>query len=250
MTTNTRWRAKLAFRKGLLKAAVARRDHYDSWLASARKRDAHPRGWILKARDRAEADVRLRQEQIADAERVLARHPATDTAKVSIARPSEQIITSVRNQSARSTQPAVIVLHSTESTNRPGTGDLAAVVGWFNNPASQASSHVIVDNEGNAAQCVPDERKAWHVSSYNSLALGIEQIGQASQSGTSWTPQQIKKTAQYIAYWSKKYGIPITHSTKRGVCMHSDLGAAGGGHHDPGANYPFALVLQMARNLT
>jgi hypothetical protein len=33
------------------------------------------------------------------------------------------------------------------------------------------------------------------------------------------------------------------------VCQHSDLGAAGGGHHDCGPGYPFDRVLAMARDL-
>jgi hypothetical protein len=28
--------------------------------------------------------------------------------------------------------------------------------------------------------------------------------------------------------------------------MHSELGTFGGGHHDPGSNYPIALVITMA----
>lgn len=152
----------------------------------------------------------------------------------------------VRNQSSRNGQtPRIIVVHSTESHERPGSADLAAIGAWFDNPTAQASSHVCTDADGTSARYVPDIAKAWHVANFNSQALGIEQIGQAAQG--KWAKAELKETARWIAYWSRKWGIPITHSTTRGVCRHSDLGAAGGGHHDPGAGYPLSYVLRKAR---
>ena len=82
---------------------------------------------------------------------------------------------------------------------------------------------------------------------YNSKALGIEQIGYATQ--TSWPDAQLRTVAQYVAYWSQKYDIPLVQSTTRGVCQHKDLGAAGGGHTDCGPSYPFDRVLKMAREM-
>lgn len=164
-----------------------------------------------------------------------------------VKRPTEKFRRSVYNQSSRNgVKPKVIVLHSTESHNRPGTSDLESIASWFNNPAAGSSSHVVNDAEGFSAQLVPDSRKAWTQAAYNPQSLSVEQIGFASQS--SWPLAQLRNTAKYIAYWSKKYGIPITSSTTHGVTLHSRLGAAGGGHHDPGNNYPFERVLELARD--
>jgi N-acetyl-anhydromuramyl-L-alanine amidase AmpD len=135
----------------------------------------------------------------------------------------------------------------------PGDADLKAIGSWFNNPAAQASSHVCVDAEGRSAQYVPDERKAWHVVNYNSVALGIEQVGFATQ--RFWPEAQVKKAAKYCAYWSKKYEIQldmrgVTNEGRvvlPGVLTHADLGALGGGHHDPGDFYPMEKLLHMAR---
>jgi peptidoglycan hydrolase-like protein with peptidoglycan-binding domain len=155
----------------------------------------------------------------------------------------------VRNQSSRNgIRPRVIVLHTTESHNSAGAGDLLALADWFDNPNAQASSHIGNDAEGNDIRMVPDERKAWTQAAFNSLALSIEQVGQADQG--SWPVPQLDNTAKWVAHWSRKYGIPLTHSTSNGVCQHSDLGAAGGGHHDCGPDYPFATVLQLARQHT
>lgn len=177
--------------------------------------------------------------------------------RLPVRRPYERLSTNVRNQSSRNgVKPRLIVLHSTESHNRPGVGDLASITSWFDNPAAQASSHVLVDNEGISAKCVDDQAKAWTQSMFNSVSLSVEMIGFASDSQAQWLMNdraQLKKTAKYVAYWSKKYDIPIRKAkisggtvTQSGVIRHMDLGQAGGGHHDPG-NFPFTALLVVAQ---
>lgn len=153
----------------------------------------------------------------------------------------------VTNQSARASwPPRIIVLHSTEGADVKGDGDLIGLGGWFSNPAAQASSHVATDADGNSARYVKDRRKAWTCAAFNSVSLNIEQVGRAAQ--TSWSDAQYRETARWIAVWSRYYGIPIRRSTSRGVCFHSDLGLAGGGHHDPGSGYDLAKVLKYAKH--
>lgn len=170
-------------------------------------------------------------------------------------RPDVVIRLTVVNRSARSVaKPRIIVLHSTESGQLPGKNDLASVVAWFNNPLAQASAHVITDADGTSARCVPDDEKAWACAGFNSLSLNVEQIGFASQG--RWADAELRETARWIARWSRKYGIPIQRGavaganvTRAGVLLHSELGAVGGGHHDPGPNYPVARVLRMASEI-
>lgn len=168
--------------------------------------------------------------------------------------PTDRVVRHVRNQSTRhGTKPVLIVLHDTEGANIKGIRDLQGLGDWFDNPAAQASSHVATDGEGNSARYVDDDLKAWHVAFYNSLSLGIEQVGFASQK--TWPAAQLHETARWIARWSELYGIPIRQGRasldgriiKSGVVRHSDLGNLGGGHHDPGDGYPFADVLALAR---
>jgi hypothetical protein len=152
------------------------------------------------------------------------------------------------NQSSRNgMKPRIIVLHTTEGHNRAGLSDVQGLVSFFGNPNSQVSSHIVNDGEGHDARIVPDDRKAFTQKAFNSIALSIEQIGFASQS--EFPEAQLRNTAQWIAHWSKKFGIPITHSTTHGVCQHKDLGIEGGGHHDCGPNYPLGRVLAMARSM-
>lgn len=175
-----------------------------------------------------------------------------------VRRPYERIKANVVCQSSRGgVKPRLIVLHTTESHNRPGNSDLQAIVDFFNVRSTEASSHVIVDGEGRSAQCVPDEKKAWTQAYFNPWSLSIEQIGFAATKNAVWKKEyrnQLRKVAQYIAYWSKKYDIPIrkgqtsgSRIVKSGVVTHSSLGLTGGGHSDPGVNYPAPLVRALAR---
>ena len=161
------------------------------------------------------------------------------------------------NQSERSVAtPTILVLHSTESHDVPGSvSDLRGLGDWFAQTAAQASSHVGVDDDGNSARFVRDAKKAWTCVSFNSVSLNIEQIGFASFGWTKWRKRwrQIRESARWIALWSEGYDIPIRRGavsgstvTRSGVLTHADLGEAGGGHHDPGP-YPMKRVLFLAR---
>ena len=171
--------------------------------------------------------------------------------------PNVVIREDVCNQSTRhGTKPCLIVVHSTESSNVGHSAtDLRAIVNWFDNPAAQASSHVVTDADAQSARCVNDSAKAWTQSFYNPWSLSIEQIGRASQS--SWPSSQVEETARWIALWSERHKIPIRKGlvtkdgriTRTGVVRHSDLGNLGGGHHDPGAGFPLHECLQIARRI-
>jgi N-acetyl-anhydromuramyl-L-alanine amidase AmpD len=149
------------------------------------------------------------------------------------------------NHSIRDARIDGVVLHSTEGKNVHGLGDLRGLGNWFGSSASQVSAHVATDGDGLSARFVEDVLKAWHCGVYNSRKLGIEQVGQASQ--TTWSRAELHETARWIAYFSRKHDFPIQHSVQTGVCRHSDLGEAGGGHHDPGPHDPLDRVLKLAR---
>jgi len=152
----------------------------------------------------------------------------------------------------------MVVIHTTEGSNVPNSiSDLEGLAGWFDNPASQASSHVGNDGDGNDSRMVPDEEKAWTCSGANPFTLNIEQIGFASTTRNDWYtkyPHQLANTARWIAYWSIKFGIPVRRGVapfgvlvRSGVASHKQLGLSGGGHWDPGPAYPMRYVLLLAR---
>jgi N-acetyl-anhydromuramyl-L-alanine amidase AmpD len=170
-------------------------------------------------------------------------------------KPSVVEIVTSPNQSDRSAPIQLIVLHSTESHNYPNSeNDLRGVASWFANPSAQVSAHVVVDADGNSISCVDAKRKAWHCLSYNSVALGIEQVGFAAQD--KWDRDEWLEACRWIAQWSHEYGIPIRRAItaggrviRKGITTHAKLGTNGGGHTDPGPRYPLGKVLKHARKI-
>ncbi len=159
------------------------------------------------------------------------------------------------NQSSRNgATPRLITIHSTESENRPGVSDLQATAGWLCSTPAAASSHVIVDADAQSARLVSDSRKAWTQAWFNPWCLSIEQIGRAAQK--EWERDELRETARWVARWSLMHDIPPYKAKvdlasgrilRAGVIRHSELGARGGNHHDPGAGYPMDKMLALAR---
>lgn len=160
------------------------------------------------------------------------------------------------NQSSRwGRRPVLIVLHTSEAPNIRGLRDLRELGALFSRRSAQVASHVANDSEGNDARFVADERAAWHAAGWNSISLGIEQVGYASQSRRVWLGRraQLLNTAEWLAFWSRKYSIPLQRGqvsggqvTRRGVVFHSQLNPRT--RTDPGAGYPLDVVLEMARD--
>jgi hypothetical protein len=171
--------------------------------------------------------------------------------------PNVVIRENVCNQSARGgADLRLIVVHSTESLNVPDSArDLRGIANWFDDPSSQASSHVVTDADGQSARLVPDDRKAWTQAFYNPWCLSIEQIGRAAAG--HWADAEVEESARWIAMWNERHGIPIRKGavtrdgriTRSGVIRHSELGSLGGGHADPGADFPLAECLRIARRI-
>lgn len=166
----------------------------------------------------------------------------------------------VRNQSERRGPILAVAVHSTESADLPGTtDDLRSIRNWFDNPASQASSHLGIDGAGNTELWVHSEKKAWTIGAANSWTLNIEFVARAAQSASQWEEAQIKAGARWLAYWAHKYRIPIQHArcnsvhgqcvcVTPGVLRHSDVTAAGfGTHTDPGPAFPMDDFLDKGR---
>jgi hypothetical protein len=187
---------------------------------------------------------------------------AKERKKHNSAAPRPELTVNVVNQSSRNNaaKPRLIVLHTTEGHDRPGVEDLRGLIALFNDRKNETSSHVGNDQEGNDSRMVPDSQKAFTQAGFNSVSLSIEQIGFARFSRDEWLRQrsrQVDNTAAWIAFWSTKHAIPIRHARvdaagrvmQPGVIRHSELGALGGGHSDPGAGYPFEDVLERARRM-
>jgi len=149
----------------------------------------------------------------------------------------------------------LIVVHTTEGfTGQNGMYDCAV---YFQGPVG-ASSSVVADNyhPGHVCESVTRSKAAWTQCNYNSVSVSIEQCAYASWSRDTWLNTKsdlLRNTAQWIAEESAALGIPIVKLSasqaqggSKGICGHSDLGSYGCGHSDPGAGYPWDIVLQWA----
>lgn len=164
----------------------------------------------------------------------------------------------VRNQSERHSPILAIAVHSTESNNIPNSiADLRGVGNWFDNVASDASSHIGIDRDANSELWVHSDKKAWTILDANPFTLNIEFVAFAAQAKNLWVEDQLKEGAKWAAYWCVKYGIPAQRGmvrnvhgqcvcTKKGIITHLDVTAAGfGTHQDPGPNFPMVRFIEL-----
>lgn len=171
--------------------------------------------------------------------------------------PTTKLKTNVVNQSTRTAPIKLIVIHTAEYPNKPGIADLEWIADFFDNPSVQASSTIATDGQGNTARLMSDKAKPWTQAAYNSYSLSVENIGYSRTTREEWFDKyhkQLAANAKWIAYWSIKHKIPIRRAwtvgggiQRSGVATHKQLGAAGGGHGDPGRGYPIKYVMKLAR---
>jgi N-acetyl-anhydromuramyl-L-alanine amidase AmpD len=166
----------------------------------------------------------------------------------------------VQNQSERRGPVLAVAVHDTESLDIPHSSlDVRAIRNWFDNPKSDASSHIGVDGDGRSEVWVRSNRKAWTIGAANSFTTNIEFIGRASQRPVEWEDEQIRMGAAWTAYWCVKYGIPAQRGvvrninglcvcTKRGIITHKQVTDAGfGSHTDPGPAFPMDLFIRRVQ---
>jgi N-acetyl-anhydromuramyl-L-alanine amidase AmpD len=122
-----------------------------------------------------------------------------------------------------------IVVHDTE-------GSYAGAVAWFAQKISQVSAHLVMrEDGGEVTQCVALDANAWAVCAYNRQTISIEGAGsEANGFSDAWWATM----ATLVAWLLHRYDLPCREAASGvgdGFCSHADLGAAGGGHHDPAA---------------
>jgi N-acetyl-anhydromuramyl-L-alanine amidase AmpD len=155
----------------------------------------------------------------------------------------------------------LVVIHTAE-----GARSFDDLGGFFASSSAGASSHVGIDDQpGRIGEYVKRDQKAWTQANYNPQAVSVElcaaPINSSYPCGANWTGQewnQHKGMLENLADWIREecqhYGLPIVkltaseaQSSGRGVCGHVDLGAGGGGHWDPGPNFPWPRVIDLAK---
>ena len=133
-----------------------------------------------------------------------------------------------------------IILHYTDM---PSAGAAVAVLC---DPATEVSSHYLVDEDGGVIQMVPEERRAWHAGrSYwqgerdlNSASIGIEIANGGLRGGLPPFPdRQIEAVIALCRDIVARHGVPADR-----VLAHSDI--APGRKVDPGPRFPWARLAE------
>jgi len=156
------------------------------------------------------------------------------------------------NYSTRAGTPVrLIVLHTAE-----GALTYQALGNYFANPASGVSSHAgIDDTPGRIGVYVARGDKAWTQGDANPYAVAAELCAFAAWSEDEWWlhPTMLANAAAWVAEEAAAFGIPLVALTPAeaqagaaGVCVHADLGAAGGGHWDCGSGFPMEWIIDAA----
>ncbi len=133
-----------------------------------------------------------------------------------------------------------IVLHYT------GMPSVAAARAWLCDPASEVSSHYLIDEKGGIEQLVPEARRAWHAGrsfwrgerDLNSTSVGIEIANAGHDGGLPPFPEAqiavvIALCRDVMARWKIK---------ARNVLAHSDI--APDRKIDPGERFPWMRLAQ------
>jgi N-acetyl-anhydromuramyl-L-alanine amidase AmpD len=142
-----------------------------------------------------------------------------------------------------------VVIHCTASPDSSKGAE--AVARYFQTTDRAASAHTVVDNDS-TVNCVKEADTAWHAKGMNADGLGLEIVGQATQSRAQWldpfSKAALDRAARKTAEWCKRYSIPpryltaaqIKDGVSKGITFHVDVDRAlpSTGHTDPGVNFP------------
>lgn len=155
--------------------------------------------------------------------------------------------------------PRWIAVHTQEGGRT--ARDLAS---FLDNPASQVSYHAVNDDHDNI-KVVAEGDTPWSASNANGYAFHICLAGSyAAWSRGKWLETdasdgknedaELTSAAKIIAWWCRKYDIPAEYIGgngipwgRDGICGHMDFGVWGGGHHDPGPNFPWDELIRRVK---
>lgn len=147
-----------------------------------------------------------------------------------------------------------VCVHSTE-------GDTAAgAAGWFQNPKSEGSANMCVDNDI-AYRTLNDDLIPWAAPGLNEQGWHLEMAGYAHWTRAEWLKHsaELKRGAYKAALRCNAYKIPVRwvgpiglRLGRAGLTTHRDvsyawpiLARAAGFHTDPGKGFPRDVFLSL-----
>lgn len=111
-------------------------------------------------------------------------------------------------------------------------GPYLGSIAWLCNPIAEASAQLVLrEDGGECTQLVKLADKAWAQGAFNPRAVSVEHANVTAKGYA--TEAQLEVSARVFGWLCINLGIPPRFArggVGRGVCRHSDLGIAGGGH--------------------
>ena len=138
-----------------------------------------------------------------------------------------------------------IVIHTLEASYTSGLNTLT-------NPNEIKSAHYVISPQGEIAQLVAVENRAWHATYYNDRSIGIEMAGVASDPNT-WNQQNLEALVDLVAWLVVEYDIPVFHPSgtaddypnntfdSAGIVAHSQIQPWN--KSDPGFYFPWSQFI-------
>jgi hypothetical protein len=114
----------------------------------------------------------------------------------------KQFIQSPNHSSRNGVPIQMVVLHCTEASLKPTLAE------FKNSKGRQVSAHYVIDRNGDIYQMVSDSDRANHCRGANQNSIGIEHVGQDSD---SLAPAQAKSSAALVRWLLNQYEIPRTN---------------------------------------
>ncbi|WP_264021022.1 peptidoglycan-binding protein [Mycolicibacterium canariasense] len=132
--------------------------------------------------------------------------------------------------------------------------------------ANEVSYHAVNDDH-EVLKVVAEDDAPWSAAGANKYAFHICLAGSyAAWSRGKWLETdasdgknedlELTNAAKVIAWWCRKYNIPAEYIGghgipwgRDGICGHMDFGSWGGGHHDPGPNFPWDELIRRVKAL-
>lgn len=141
------------------------------------------------------------------------------------------------NHGQRARPVSLLILHYT------GLPTLQGALTALTSPATEVSSHYLVDEEGGVLQLVPESRRAWHAgrsfwageTDVNSASIGIEIAHPGHHDPRPYAEAQIARVIALSQDICARFGI-----SPEGVLAHSDVAISR--KIDPGEFFPWETL--------
>lgn len=167
--------------------------------------------------------------------------------------PTDLVLLTPNDDGVRSGAPQFIGIHTFEA---PRTMTARAMAEYQQRPSAGGSYHIVVDGKALTARENDDIFRPWAAGFTGNLrGMHLSFGAYARDSRSLWLTHdaQLRKAAEAVAFWCRKYSIPARKITAgelrsgvKGICGHHEVSLAWGevNHTDPGPNFPWDVFIR------